>query len=236
MGRKIPAKLACVLVVAALAVPALAEDLQPPWWRGELSTTSQVWEFNQQVDPCSTIRPDGPAPGGQPPLASTLLFWDPSQSGFMVPPWDHYMPEDMPFEYEPGKRVGVGVVPLSGSLWVRVDNHDPKPENEKWIWVQLTWRPQDQGEEPIFYTLDPQPINPPKIVQEVLLSPDPVLGWRETTYEWYLDWNPPDEVIVIGGTINVDELVIDTWCFPEPATMGLLALGGLALLRRKRRS
>ncbi|MBS3735439.1 MAG: PEP-CTERM sorting domain-containing protein [Phycisphaerae bacterium] len=29
--------------------------------------------------------------------------------------------------------------------------------------------------------------------------------------------------------------MVDTVCMPEPATMGLLALGGVALLRRRRR-
>jgi hypothetical protein len=228
---RVSMKLISVLAVAAFAVPALAEDLQPPWWRGRISTTSQVWEFNQEIDPCSRIPPDGPAPGGQPPLPSTELSWSPG--GDPQPPWDHWMPEDRPIEYEPGKWAGIGVVPLSGNLYIVVDNHNPV-NPEKWIRLQLTWRPQDLGEEPIFREIYPRPIEPPQIVEEFLFDPGDPLAWRETTYDWKLDWNPPDEVIDIGGTINVDEVVIDTWCVPEPAAMSLLALGGLALLKRRR--
>ena len=45
----------------------------------------------------------------------------------------------------------------------------------------------------------------------------------------------PGCLFTIGGDVFVDQLVVDTICIPEPATMSLLALGGLALLRRKRR-
>ena len=35
-------------------------------------------------------------------------------------------------------------------------------------------------------------------------------------------------------TTYIDELVIDTICVPEPATIFLLGLGGMALLRKRR--
>jgi hypothetical protein len=218
----------CVLFVAGTAV---AEDLQPPWWRGQWSTTSQVWEFNYEILPETQVLPDGPAPGGQPPLESTDLYWYPGPE-----PWDEWMAEDMPYEYAPEQWVGRGVVPLSGVLDVLVDNHDPNPENEKWIWLQITWRPQDEGEEPEFWYLDPEPVEPPMLVEEIFLGPDDPLGWRESTYAWELDHNPPDEIISIGGTINVDELVIDTWCVPEPTTIALLGLGSLVLALKKRKA
>jgi len=61
------------LVSLLLAMPAvgLADDVQPPSWRGQISTTSQMWEFQAPLQPPVTLLPDGPAPGGQPPLPST---------------------------------------------------------------------------------------------------------------------------------------------------------------------
>ena len=63
----------------------------------------------------------------------------------------------------------------------------------------------------------------------------PESGWYESTYTWEIYPNPFDEWFTIAGDILVDEIVIDTWCIPEPATLALLLIGGLALLRRRRK-
>jgi len=201
---------------------ALADDIQPPPWRGQWSTTSQVWEFltpEPGILPDLGLRPDGPAPGGQPPLPSTMLWVTPGPG--MV-----WIPGDQPSGRE-------GIWPLSGRMDVVVDNHDPFNEY-KLVWVQVTWRPQDIGEEPIF--VDLMPPAEPRYPLELVAPPVPLgSGWFESTYTWRIYPNPQDEWFSITGTIDVDELVIDTWCIPEPATLGLLLVGGvLALIRRTR--
>ena len=45
--------------------------------------------------------------------------------------------------------------------------------------------------------------------------------------------NPAFEIVRIDGAVMVDEIVIDTICIPEPASLALLGLGGLALMRRR---
>lgn len=220
----------CALAVMAITATAMAEDRDPARWRGELSTTSQVWEFLNPQQPGEIITPDRPAHNGQPFLPSTQIVWFPGAA-----PQQEWLQEDMPIQ---GTDIGIGVLPLSGWIDVVVDNHDPKPENQKWLWVQLTWRPQVDGAQPGFDNFNP-PLPAGTAVQVEQSTPlDPTgnpLGWVHTTYSWELDWNPPDEMFRIFGDINVDELVIDTWCIPEPATMSLLAVAGLAVIGRKRR-
>ena len=51
-------------------------------------------------------------------------------------------------------------------------------------------------------------------------------------------WPNPDwEILTVTlpAETAIDQIFVDTISIPEPATMSLLALGGLALLRRKRR-
>ena len=98
--------------------------------------------------------------------------------------------------------------------------------------MQLTWRSQDGISEPIVTAVAPQadPLYPVELINEIPLGN----GWTHSTYTWRIYPNPPDETFFIEGNINVDELVVDTWCIPEPATLGLFLLGSLVLVRRRR--
>ena len=215
--------LSIAVTVAIATGPAWAEDLEPPWWRNEPGTTYQRWEF---MNPGQSPPPDdgwAVDSSGQhvPVLLSTRIEWiDPA------PGWDY-----MTF-YEGAE----GVWPLSGWMEVVVDNW-PEPNPKKLIRVQLTWSPMDEtmypNPYPMFTNIIPPPVDPPGVE---LIHESPVSAmWMHSVYAWELDENPMDEWFTITGDIFVDELVIDTWCVPEPATMGLLALGGLAMLRRRRR-
>jgi hypothetical protein len=208
--------LAVVTGVAALFVEsAFADDIQPPPWRGQWSTTSQMWEFLNPLP--NPLLPDGPAPGGMPPLPSTHI------EVFPLGDWIALDPQS-------GRR---GIWPLSGEMLVTVDNHNP-PNDVKHMWVQVTW--QDMvglpATGPILSGFNPPPGTPLNKVGPVDLG----LGWWETTYMWEIYPNPPDEFFILGGNILVDELVIDTWCIPEPSVVTLAGLGVLSLVWRQRAS
>ena len=218
-----------VLSSTAFAVD-LTVDRVPPWWRGRISTTSQVWVFNYLPDGYRAgdpayYRPDAAAPNGQPFLDSTQPTVTPG-------------PDMTWLEQDEGR---FGVWPLSGSIDIIVDNHDPKPENEKWIYIQLLWRPQtpvppgavpaQRHRRPLHFRHGPRgKVDPVPIIEDIMIDD----SWAHTIFEIKLPWNPPWEQIVISGDINVDELVVDTWCVPEPAMVAVLALGGLLLIRRPR--
>jgi hypothetical protein len=63
-------------------------------------------------------------------------------------------------------------------------------------------------------------------------------GYYHDTYDIVIEPNPPLEETItlrpIQCSLYVDEVVVDTRCIPEPATIGLLGLAGLFLVRKRR--
>ena len=70
-------------------------------------------------------------------------------------------------------------------------------------------------------------------------APGPYPGsgpWYTYNYGLTIEPNPTSETVTITvpECAVIDQIVVDTICIPEPGTLGLLVLGGLAVLRRRR--
>jgi hypothetical protein len=200
--------LLALLMVAAWSVPALADDLYPPPWRGQDGSTWQGWDFGTS-DP-------NPLP-------------DLGDNPYGVPATQIYPGVGQVWQPELNGRIGVW--PLSGEIWIEIPNR-PEPLPYKDIWIQLTWEEQAPGNRPIVQTTAPEAVDG-TLEQEIAVGPG---LWKHSIYTIRLEPNPSSETILISGGIDMDQLVIDTICLPEPASLGLLALGALVMSRRRSRA
>lgn len=196
-----------VLAVGLIAPGvALGDDLNPPPWRGDPGSTFGKWEFSTN-DPNPLPEPGYLYPWGLPTTSvvpGLLQNW--------MPEWE-------------GR---IGVWPLSGEIVTDIPNR-PLPLPYKDIWIQLTWAQQAPNTWPAVSEL--RFGVPATLVQEL---PLPGGVWFHSTYLIHLEPNPDWERILITGAVNVDEMVIDTICVPEPTTLGLLVIGAIALFHRRR--
>ena len=199
-----------------------ADDINPPilWQRGGPKTTFQQWEFLS----------DNPNPA--PDLVDNP-FGIPALTVYPGGSW----------EQEWGGRLGVW--PLAGAIQTEIPNN-LAINDFKLLQMQLTW----SSEYPvavapvIIIESDPAGEIIPHEEKTISLGPTGVAGagsdWFHTTYLYEIIPNPTIETITLSGSIMVDELVVDTICpgviypEPEPATLVLLAMGGVAMIRRKR--
>ena len=209
MSRLLSVTLTLLIVCSA----SFADDIHPPpWQRGSDGTTMAQWEFlTSDPNPIPDILSNRYGPTIMSVYPGVGQAW-----------WEIWGDRD-------------GVWPLSGTIEIEIANR-PEPLPYKDIWVQVTWAEQAPGTAPYVWEtisgLDAQ------LIDEIPLGPTaelPPAGdtWWHSTYLIHIEPNPDFEIVRIDGAVMIDEIVIDTICIPEPATLGLLLIGGLALLRRR---
>lgn len=204
----------CMAVTLAAGSSTFADDsYSPPWQRGSNGTTFQEWDFSQSDTEPSPISDTLYNPYGSP-----LLRVNTSHGWLDVVDDTH-----------------VGVWPLSGEIDVYIPNRPLRLERKE-IWLQLTWKPADLCPDP-FLPAEPIVGITPFETMTMSRAENLDLGddWVYTAFMINLYPNPDAEWITIKGDILVDQLVIDTYCIPEPTTFVLLGAGGwIIFVQRKR--
>jgi hypothetical protein len=190
-----------LLAGAALALftsLAFADDNYPPSWRGDVGSTFQRWEF---------LAPD--------PEAMPDVEDNPYGDPLGLVAGHNWTAVDVS-----GRQ---GVWSLSGVMAFYLPN--TPWDYDKRLQIQVTWRPtSDPTSEPLLGVVS----NVGEVCDLLLLSTDALPNdWYLSRYQGCIRPNPPHEVVGITGNIDVDQVVIDTWC-PEPKAYALLS--GLGLL------
>ena len=216
-------------VVVCFACAARADYFDPPDWSSNPYFTHQQWEFSTSQSPVPA-EPGYVNPNGEPSaLVSGDAIWI-----------------DDPSAYVPTARRGMWVVggfdvPTSASVELTVPNAPLLPE--KLVWFQITYFLA--GAPGASYDTDLVPSGSEVVTvvpgSEVAYGVPGESGWFYYEKMWSIQPQPAGEVITAtinlpaGAVLAMDEVAVDTICIPEPATMSVLALGGLAVLRRRKR-
>lgn len=144
---------------------------------------------------------------------------------------DPQAPPTIPVE---GTPLAGTTVPVS--IWIP---NNPDPNLSKMIFWQMT---SDKSPTPTGSPPTATGVGPDTYGSTDHPAPHPHIdhgggGWY--TYNGLVEIQPNPEgewlTFELVDSTNIEEIVIKTVCMPEPATLGLMALGGLGVLARRRR-
>ena len=204
---------------------AQADDYWIPEWRGEPGTTWAVWDNWIAYPGSMSADATDSNPAG---VAAPYALADPTGAALMDS-WTDSLGEN---------RWNVMHIIADDALMFHLDNYD-RDWPEKHVWIQITYD-SDQALPEAFnvvagYDGGTFPFHVPANLVAVTEPP----GWVTAAYEFSFEPNPQWEEIFLkfeGGSAYVDQVVIDTWCIPEPGTIVLLSLGTVFLVRRRKGS
>ena len=219
--KKVGIAFLIVTVVVSTASATIVNDTGPSW-RGDDNTTYQAWGFDNDNNPADLdidLNPYGDPtaevigvdpPYGPPDFVAPNTYWKDTDNGHQ----------------------GLWRIYGDSSLRLYLPNN-PVTNDYKEIWLQLTYYASGEtGAMPEFFVF-------PENAALNLISKIQV----DEHYYYHAIWqiiiepNPDEEWVTLQPrdcTLYIDEVVVDTICIPEPATLCLLGLGGLCLLRKRR--
>lgn len=222
MNQKLTYRSSIVLAVALLSLPSFADDLFPPAWRlSNPTATVQEWDFNSSNLP---LAPDG-------------NIWGSGGGGFVNPYGTPLLTQATSAIHMASVfgRNGVYVMPGGPPMMEFYIPNDPLGAGPKEFWVQISWFAGGTPFRPDVTLFSTAYSGPLSLINEFTM-PD---GWNHSTFAVTLPSKPSSERLVLNNFspvgIAVDQVVIDTICVPEPASLAAIGLGCAMLIKSRRR-
>lgn len=223
---RLPA-LTLVALGALLCSRATADDLYPPPWRGLPGTQTAVWDT--WFDFPGTVSPEE---------------WTVNPVG-LTAPFAELIPETEFFGEYAGRQDVLRIPYVSNvrpSITFQLDDYD-RAGPFKVIRMQFTWYEGVPSNGVLVENINvwPDGTGPLQPAYTTERYYDLETGWVVQAVEFTFKPNPDWERIqvdlfpVAAHEVYLDQVVVDTWCVPEPAAAGLLAVGCVGFLLGRRR-
>jgi hypothetical protein len=229
MKRLITICAAAGFILIAITGLATADNTLPPPWAGEDGTVYAAWD-NWTNFPGGVGTPDGMPPDE----------WASYPSGLPDAPEAYAIMITSP-EFLETYEGRDNVIELNEDYELVFDMPNFAQNEHKEVWIQVTYYPTDSNQLPWFdvYAENMEYMTE-QVFEDAVEWPD---GWVTGAWSFQIWPNPEREEIKLnfsGGEGSlypayVDQVVIDTWCVPEPMTISFAALGSMALLRRRKK-
>jgi hypothetical protein len=228
------------MVILSAAVNAGARAFSAPDWNGDDGTTFQQWSFSKQQ--WSFLKRHS---GPQLPDTGWVNEFGTPQLSVYDSQWSNKVD---------GHRGVWKFNSRRSEMFIDIPNN-PESRPLKEIWVELTWEAAGTRNCIPWEAACTRNYIPWEVAGTRNCIPDqPIIGvwadhfekelmeekqidnkWTASLYKITIWPNPSAEQITISGDIRLDQVVVDTRCIPEPATLGLLIGGALMAIRRRRK-
>jgi hypothetical protein len=229
--------LLCLGTPAALATTTVPDF--PSWWKVSGDpldgvTRTQFHAFHS--DPNTLPSPDWVYDGFQP---GTQDNWTTT----IVTQFDFDGPGASPFFDSQGTRHGDAIakgalISTDGGQMTKLMGNLDQPDWIKLFHVEIIWWGGDSDDD---VSIDVQATGIVDITQTTVIIDGDDPNWHWTSIDGTINPQPEQETFLfnfaaVTQQIYVDSVYVGTHCvIPEPAALSLLALGGLAVMRRRRR-